>query len=231
MQNNKLNIKQSGFTVLELTLAMTFLAFILMFSATVVVQLSNNYVKGLTVKEINQAGRSLTDDLARTLQSSVSSQINAQLVDGGLLCVGQVAYIWNPVYVGGSFNSSGISAPHRLSGQPISLARTTSQSIGNCTDPGQKSIPNSVSSTMLLSDSARILSAEVNRSLTDPKLVNIKFVIGTFASAEATHLATGNFTNVYNSAYLSDGDFTCRESRYGNFCAYSEFNTTVYVTR
>lgn len=234
MQTNK----QAGFTIIELTLAMAFLAFVMIFSATVIMQMTNTYMKGLTVKQINQAGRSISDDLSRSLQSAVAEEVNTSLVEGGLLCVGSSAYVWNPIYLGGNFNVDGIDA-HKLAGEPISLARVSSDSIDNCQNPSEQyDIGGSTDNVSLLGGRARVIHSSAKRSALDPKLVNIKLVIGTFDRSEIGYLKDKDYNNVTNSTYIKPdispeaaAQFTCRPDRYGNFCAFAEFSATVYVTR
>ena len=228
MSRNKLH--QSGFTIIELTLAMTFLAFVLVFSATIVVQISNTYFKGLSIKQINQAGRAITDDLSRSLQGASTSDINLTQVNNGLLCIGETAYIWNPVYLGTAYNSSNINR-YKTASKPISLARVAKSDVGNCLGLLPVNIPSSADNLAILSGNSRVITASAERSQADPKLVKVRFIIGTFDNSELTYFNTGNLSQINNSVYYDGTKFTCREDRFGNFCALAEFQTTVYVTR
>lgn len=227
--------RQTGFTILELMLAMTFLAFVLVFSATVIVQMTQTYMKGLSIKQINQAGRTITDDLARSLESSASTEINTTRIDSGILCVGTHAYIWNPVYdQSGNFNTN--LNRYTLNGEPITLARVASSAVGDCAGSFSNAIPATLDNVSLLSGRSRVLTASATPSTIDRKLVNVKFVLGTYDSSENAALSAKDFDNVTGSAYFDEnlgvsGQFTCRPDRLGNFCAFADFATTVYVTR
>jgi prepilin-type N-terminal cleavage/methylation domain-containing protein len=101
--------KQNGFTLIELMLAMTFIAVLLVAIAMTTIQISNIYSKGITLREVNQAGRAITDDLQRGIASSTPFDVTPRedtspatvgsryivRPDGGRLCLGNYSYIWN----------------------------------------------------------------------------------------------------------------------------------------
>jgi len=228
MRSNSIN-KSSGFTIIELTLAMTFLAFVLVFSTTIIVQLTQTYTKGLTIKQINQAGRSVTDDLSRSLQVSSVGTVNLDRVANGYICVGKSAYIWNPLYQNNSSNF--LPDTYNLGGEPITLARVESDLIGNCTGTVPANITPDVSNTSLLSGNARVINATATRSTADPRLVNVRFILGTYDRSETAAINSGDTDEIFNTVYYDGSDYTCRTDRLGNFCAFAEFATTVYVSR
>lgn len=96
-------VDNKGFTIIELMLAMTFVALLLMAIAMTTIQISNMYNKGITLREVNQAGRSISDDFTRTIAQSepfvvdVSDPQARYIVKpgGGRLCVGRSTYAWN----------------------------------------------------------------------------------------------------------------------------------------
>ena len=96
--------------MIELMLAMTFVAILLLFIALTVIQISNIYNKGLTMKAVNQAGLAISGDIRRTLGQSQPFAITTALCQqspgggctasvgdavGGRLCTGLYSYIWN----------------------------------------------------------------------------------------------------------------------------------------
>lgn len=96
------NKKLQGFTLIELMLSMTFVSILLVAIAMTIIMMSNIFNKGITLKEVNQIGRSLTDDLQKTISSSQSFEITGPAsryvskdLWGGRLCVGRYSYIWN----------------------------------------------------------------------------------------------------------------------------------------
>ncbi len=62
--------KRSGFTLVELSLAMAFLAILLITIAVLVVRITTIYQTGLTIRAISSTGRQLIDDLTRSIAGS-----------------------------------------------------------------------------------------------------------------------------------------------------------------
>lgn len=97
--------KKQGFTLIELMLAMGFVSVLLIAIAMTVMQIGNIYNRGLTLKEVNQAGRSLASELQRSIAEGLSfditkpshylTQPTVGAKTGGRLCTGQYSYIWN----------------------------------------------------------------------------------------------------------------------------------------
>jgi len=90
--------------MVELMLAMAFISVLLIVISMTVIQISHIYNKGITLREVNQTGRAISEDLTRTISGSapfdIGSGPDSQLVtrDGGAagrLCVGRVTYAWN----------------------------------------------------------------------------------------------------------------------------------------
>lgn len=102
-------VKQLGFTLIELMLSTTFIAVLLIAVAMTTIQVSNIYNKGITLKEVNQAGRSISDELQRAVSFTAPFDVTPKQDDspatlaskyvrwegGGRLCVGEYSYAWN----------------------------------------------------------------------------------------------------------------------------------------
>lgn len=93
---------KKGFTLIELMLAMTFISFLLIAIAMTIIQISNTYNHGLTVKDLNQSSRSISTELQRSISQAVPFSIVSgagnryiQSTWGGRLCIGQFSYVWN----------------------------------------------------------------------------------------------------------------------------------------
>ncbi len=92
---------KKGFTIIELLLAMSFLATLMLAVAMTIVRIGEIYNKGLTVKEVNIAGRSLSSELKKSIGETQSIKLapaDKQYIQqawGGRLCVGRYSYIWN----------------------------------------------------------------------------------------------------------------------------------------
>lgn len=113
------NSAKSGFTILELALAMLFISFLLLAIGFVTVQLSVVYEKGITLKTVNNNGRELIDEFSRTIFLShynrtldysdtyTEKRISSIKVKGeemkdvqlhGAFCTGVYSYVWNTGY-------------------------------------------------------------------------------------------------------------------------------------
>lgn len=108
----------TGFTIIELTIAMGFVAVLLIAVAMLSIQLSNQYSRGLTLKEVTQAGTEVSNDIKRTM-SQVQIQsggVRVHNITGGgkVLCTGAYSYIAsNPASLEAN-NGSGDSKAIRI---------------------------------------------------------------------------------------------------------------------
>lgn len=102
--------RKSGFTLIELMLSMAFVATLLLAIAATSMHIMRTYVKGVTIREVNQSGRTITEDIQRTIASTVpfsvvpktgasTDPIDSRYVEkarrGGRLCTGAYTYVWN----------------------------------------------------------------------------------------------------------------------------------------
>lgn len=71
-----------GFTIVETSLAMSFVAVLLITVSMIIIQMTSIYQKTLTVKAVNAAGRELVDDFSHYI--SASTLINTNMLCGGL---------------------------------------------------------------------------------------------------------------------------------------------------
>lgn len=96
--NHVHNQRNTGFTLIELMLAMTFISVLLLAIALSIIQIGNIYNKGITIKEINQASRAIADDLSRSASEAQALTLPDNLRSNavsGRLCFGNYSYIWN----------------------------------------------------------------------------------------------------------------------------------------
>ena len=94
-----MNRAAKGFTIIELALAMSFVSMLLIAVAMTVIQISNIYNRGITLKSVNQVGRVVGSEFKNSIaQKSYFELDGAHYItdtDGGRLCTGQYSYIWN----------------------------------------------------------------------------------------------------------------------------------------
>ena len=122
MKNNR--IIRKGFTLVELSLAMAFLAVLLITIAILVIRIITIYQRGLAIRAISATGRQLIDEFTRSIANSAIVKVDfgtdmndtsgyfAQRLEsvdidgrsisgtqvGGVFCTGLYSYIWNTPY-------------------------------------------------------------------------------------------------------------------------------------
>ena len=79
-----------GFTLIELSMALLFVSFIMLFLVTTLFTIMRTYNKGVWVSQINQAGRQINADIGDQMRFS-GNVVSAN----NRLCVGGIAYLWN----------------------------------------------------------------------------------------------------------------------------------------
>lgn len=88
-----------GFTLVELTLAIAFIGFLVLFTVIATIQVMRTYDKGLAVKEINQTARTVMAEMARTVGAASFTTIdttpNDESPTQSRICAGGVSYVWN----------------------------------------------------------------------------------------------------------------------------------------
>lgn len=144
------NRRGEGFTLIELMIAMSFIALLLLAIAMTTIQISNIYTKGITFRSVNQVGRDLSDSLTRDISASAPFNISnpADVTDtsrryakqfaggdefGGRLCTGAVSYVWNYGKYLGNAGTNVYADPDGST--PIRLVRVLDSGGQLCTDP------------------------------------------------------------------------------------------------
>lgn len=92
--------RQDGFTIIELTLAMSFISILLLAIAMTIIQLGSIYSKGLAMKEVNQVSRDISSDFRKSLGEVASISLTTDYAPtpaGGRVCLGTYSYIWNTI--------------------------------------------------------------------------------------------------------------------------------------
>lgn len=211
-------------------LSMSFIALLLIAVALTTIQISNIYTKGITLREVNQAGRRLTDEFQRNIATSVPFDVTPK-VDaspatimskyvvrdgGGRLCLGGYSYVWNY----GKALAGGAGAPAIFNtyndGATVRFAKVTDASGALCTDP---TLP------VQKADASEILSSG------DRDLVLHKFTISKTANDASfgQSLYAISFTIGTNDrAQLITGDTSCKppsdEAGGEEYCSVNEFD-------
>jgi type II secretory pathway pseudopilin PulG len=183
--------KQAGFTIIELLLAMAFIAVLLLAIAMTVLQIGSTYNRGLTMKALNQASRSINDELARGVASARSFSIDADAhryvnnaAYGGRLCLGTYSYIWN--YGKARVNNHPDLNTFRNDSTQISFVKVSDPSASYCLDPsldidpsGAVELLQSGDRNLAIHSFSMTTATTATDSKTGQQLYTVDFTIGT----------------------------------------------------
>lgn len=200
--------RTKGFTLVELLLAMSFISALLVAIAVTVIQISGTYNRGITLKEVNQAGRSLSNELQRTITSGAPFSIESgpggrYIVQddwGGRLCTGQYSYIWN---FGQALNNNDPSSD-RLNvyvddaSSQIRFVKVLDPSAAYCIEPSKDIEPADAAELLNVGDHSLAIQsftitseATATDNKTRQRLYSITFFVGTNDQAALVDGGTG----------------------------------------
>ena len=242
---NRYNPRNSqGFTLIELMLAMTFISLLLLAIAMTTIQISGIYTKGITFQSVNQAGRTLSDDLRRDIAVSAPftvdnpdrandtsrryvKQFTSGSESGGRLCVGNVSYVWNyGKYIKGGVASSVNKYLNPDSNTQIRLVRVVDSGGQLCSDVALK-VDKSAATELLggkdnldlaLHDFTITSSPAATDAASGQKMYVISFTIGTNEQAALT-------TN--NTQCVPPGSTDASKDADWEYCAVNVFDIVV----
>ncbi len=100
-----MNLKEKGFTLVELLLAMALFSFILLFATTGFIIINRAYNKGLTVKLVQDEGRKLVEELTREIRVSSAEGIDT-VSKPDCISLNGYRYYWS-IPMSGAANSPG----------------------------------------------------------------------------------------------------------------------------
>lgn len=217
--------KTRGFTIIELMLAMSFVAMLLLAIAMVTMQIGRIYNKGTTLRQVNQAGRAISDELQRSISNSAmfvvtpgpSSRFVLQGTEaeqtGGRLCVGRYAYIWN---TGRSLaEEAGGPNKYTTGSAPVRFVKVPDSGASLCADPSKK-IVQSDAIDMLDSGDRNLaiqkfsITPQATDGTTGQALYAVSFVVGT---NERAQLVTGD-TSCKPPAEAAGGEDYCAVNQF-----------------
>lgn len=229
--------KQKGFTIVELLLAMSFVTFLLMAIALTVIQITNIYDKGLTMRAVAQAGQTVAQDMRRSIEAArpldlgadneggqnfqpmvvVGGDINSP--DGGRLCTGSYSYIWN--------NGKAFDNPvnkYEGSEEPIHLVKVADNGSLYCSDPGRNVIRDVA--TEMLGEGDRQLAIQsfaIKKAAENPDAGQALYLI-------SLEIGTNDQDALEQHSTLTSIDTSCRppaaDVQLDDYCAVNKFEFT-----
>lgn len=242
--NHVNNHKQQGFTLIELVLAMAFIAMLMLAIALSIVQISQTYNQGLTFKEVDLASRTISDDLTQDVNSAAqfSLDVNAHHYVtqpwGGSLCLGRYSYVWNYGTSVTAYNQN--QQPNSLNlilsqagaTSTLNMVKVLDVNGAMCADATAKKVPQANAVELLQNTDHSLAIHEVciatqpsaQDTLTGQQLYTMTYSIGTNNAAALTTLPSAGCqgTNV------GDGLQICKDpSQNGadlQYCTLQEFS-------
>ena len=143
---------KQGFTLIELMLAMTFISILLLSITMVGIQAGRMYSRGVVLRDVNQAGRDISDMFRRDFLQANAGKINITGLrvpnnenwTTGRLCLGAHSYVWNnPKYLDDP-SLLGANRLFKVDGNPINLVRVVDADGGLCKRDGSGKYPEMV---------------------------------------------------------------------------------------
>jgi len=201
-------------------LAMTFLAILLVAIAMTTIQISNIYTKGITLREVNQAGRAISDELQRNINSAtpfdVTPKVDASPAtstskyvvrnEGGRLCLGQYSYIWN---YGKAIADGTVYNKYSDDGSAVHFAKVTDPG-GSLCDNTVLTIPRDKSSDLLSSGDRDLVlhSFSVKQTASDGAIGQAIYAISmTIGTNQREQLVTNDTSCKPPSEGIGDQDY------------------------
>ena len=217
---------ERGFTLIELSLAIVFVAILAMAILTVSLQMMKMYSKGVTLKSVNQVARDVSDQLTRDLRSANVADINTNSLDDRRFCLGTVSYLWNTPQVLEGSASEQIHL-NNATGPAIRFVRVSDPGGALCTAAPTYVVNNNKAAELLgdADNNLAIHSLDIHQlnpsgSAAEKQLFSITYEIGT---ADLSALST------------SDGSASCKPptdaSANFDFCTVRRFSQIVKVSQ
>ncbi len=196
--------KQAGFTLVELMIALAFVAFILIFATSAVIQVMQTYNKGLALKQINQAGRTTLEYISRYLRTADPGAVNASAMSSNRMCLGGVSYVWN------LYNTAPASANKYDDGSSFTLVRVNDAANAMCSNAsGSYPAVPKVEATEVLGSNVWVMAITMTQPAVGAPLVDLSIKLA-----------------VANDPAITSGQ-CAKGGTIGQFCATSDFSTTI----
>lgn len=216
---------ERGFTILEVTLAMFFVAFIVLILAAMTINIVKLYNKGVWLSQINQAGQQLNTDIGDKARFSTAAVVDES---ARRICVSGVTYMWNTRddIEKNNVGNNVIDGTTDKNGY-IRLVRVDDPGGYYCTDEGKDKKPPRDKARILLGRGASV------------EEFNVKQGVGGSESGKQVPLLTVEtlfMTEGVNKPNKgSDGNWQCGEwegdkftEAPNQFCSFAHYKITVY---
>jgi len=219
---SRIQHRQAGFTLVELSMSLIFIAFIMLFLTSTMLSIMGTYNKGVWMNQINQASRQINSDISD--QAQFSSNLITISTTNQRLCIGNVAYLWNTaadVATGGTIHnwfSDEVDGTGAFKGTTnLRFVRVTGSDASQYCSPGSTKLPdrNDSNTTILLGSGVVVQRFDVTQNATT-RLLRIHTVFSTGGDVQP-HPETD-----------ASGVVRWQCDVHNQFCAFTELNLIVY---
>lgn len=224
-----------GFTLIELMLSMAFIGALLVVIAMTTIHIMGTYTKGLTVREVNQAGRTISEDIQRTIAAStpfrVSGGAGSQYIvrdGGGRLCTGAYTYAWN---YGNTIEFEGNSSNHIYNSytdadgdELIRLVKVSDAGGTLCLDPERQIVKSQAKELLSAGDrnlavqAPLTVSSSARNDTSGQAIYAISFILATNNREDWTILEP------LNTSCTAPKQMDAENGGNENFCAINQFD-------
>lgn len=216
---------QKGFTIVELMIATSVLAIILLITTLIMTSIGALYTKGVNQSKVQDSARSLLDSLAQDIQLSNGSVTAGTDSNGHYLCVNNVRYSY---VMGRQLNTAGNM--HTLWRDIAPSPCTSAAPLGNASldsiSPGTEMIPDRSRLTRLCITSS---NGSCDPSGVGPYTIEVGVVYGDselLCNADSAYGSECSSTGA-NHINVENADIRCRSQVGSQFCATATLATTV----
>jgi len=213
-------------------LAMAFISLLLIAIAVTVIRIGGTYSKGLTMASVNQAGRTIVDDMKRTIGRDrpidLASSYKTQTIGsntGGRLCGNDYTYVWN---INKRDDTSGTSDARFINkfddGKPINLVKVHNRGTNYCILDAMGDYP-----AIKKADTTRLLAEDDPLALYSFNVTQLSqnVVSGRMLYKINMTLNSANNGDVIELNSMAQCKPPAVDEAYQNYCAVNEFTFTV----
>lgn len=208
--------RDAGFTITELSLAMTMLSVLMMIILLSILNITSVYNKGITLKRVNQSGAAISHELQSSLRTSslgnvraIPQQLNVTTTVHTRVCTGVYSFVWS-VY------GDGDDAIERFSnGNEISFIKVRDPGSQQC-EPSPPQIDQDDPDVSVLLGDGLVVRPPTNVTISDDQsLIRVEYSISTPEGEDIIYDATGRAS--------------CQGGSDDDFCALNTFLVTSYA--
>ena len=180
MKNYRLISNKTGFTIVELLIAMGVFSFVLLLVTVVIIGIGNLYSKGINLSRNQDTVRNIVNDIAQNIAYNSSPPITSSPASVNALCIGDIRY----TYVTGKRIGDGtppykhvlwrdkLSSPGSCPTADLTLTEPSTSSNGGIVGSGVEMIPGNTQILTLTITNSSPYTINMTIAYGDPSNIN-----------------------------------------------------------